>query len=610
MELTTFIKKYSSPKRPAGTPWSSANGVYVVSPACPTEFWEGERCGTNVPRNVKIGKASGEFGFADARNKGRLPLYRTYWPNGVTVHAVLTTPSFDRTVHTIEDQALKRETTLRRIFHNRGLTGFGSNGQGGDNGTGHLGSEWIHLTPSEIMNYLIAVGPIRHAHDHVYGCTKQKCQLVNIDKVSRNVSRLSGIVKSLEYVLEDEKKHKKLGVKGRPVVLPRTILEADKNPNHDLHAYSHLLKSNVNMEYERSKRRIADAQQKKANEADRKLNNQRLTRVKRQVRRKRVAAMRKAEPRNVAAIRPSFGMDVAMARADAKKRPGGVRKRPERFVPGSSQDRPPTVRDRKAAAKPRDDQNRDAQSTLKRHPHHRRHYNVKKRAVARALFGGLDPNSSPKSPTDSPNDSPQSCPRALTKSDVLYHYANYTYFDVTGDGRCYFYAIVKALGLPLYQGVGRKGDLDRFFDDHNYFDSTKRRYWMAHTKSAAYHDPIDVLHDSAKMAKMLRRRRDIVYVAKLVRTRNDRSQVDAYMMDPIAQVRQAKSDGIYHINTEGAVTLIPGLTARLRKNRDEEKSAAFKAAFRDGRVVTFVWRNVPGMAPHYEVIIPNRLVQV
>ena len=70
------------PQRGFG-PWTGANGVYVVSPACPTEFWEGERCGNKEPQNVKIGKASGENGFA-AKGKGEatnVPYVLAKWSN-------------------------------------------------------------------------------------------------------------------------------------------------------------------------------------------------------------------------------------------------------------------------------------------------------------------------------------------------------------------------------------------------------------------------------------------------------------------------------------------------------------------------------------------------
>ena len=102
------------------------------------------------------------------------------------------------------------------------------------------------------------------------------------------------------------------------------------------------------------------------------------------------------------------------------------------------------------------------------------------------------------------------------------------------------------------------------------------------------------------------RDRGILYVAKLVRTLRDFSQVHAYMLDPMAQIRQSVSDGIYIITNDGSIRLIPELSARYRKNQDPEKTAAFNMAFREGRVVTFVWRNIPRLPTHYEVIIPKR----
>ena len=83
------------------------------------------------------------------------------------MHAILRTQNFDSTVHTVKDEALKRETTLRRIFKAHKLSGFGADGRGRNNGTRKLGSEWIRLTPDKIMNYLIAAGPLRHPKGQV-----------------------------------------------------------------------------------------------------------------------------------------------------------------------------------------------------------------------------------------------------------------------------------------------------------------------------------------------------------------------------------------------------------------------------------------------------------
>ncbi len=621
MELTDFREKYGTKGGPPGTPWGGSQGVYVVSPSCPTQFWEGERCGNNVPRNVKIGKASGEDGFMKANGKGRLRHYRTYWPNGVTVHALLITPSFDRTVHTVKDEALKRETTLRRIFKNIGLVGFGWNGRGGDNGTSHLGSEWIHLTPSKIMNYLIAAGPIRHTNDKLYGCTKNKCERVDIGKMSRNVTRLNDVVKSLEYVLEDERNEKKLGVRGRPVVLPRTIINAAKNKAHPLHIYSHLLVSNVNKEMQLAQRRLANRKKREVNAAEAKIAGERLTRVKRQVKRKRLNAMKRREPRNLAAIRPTLDFNVAMKLRAAVTQPR-VRKPIERFIAepahqaaarqagvglarGTTKKRgrgAGAVAAERAKKPPR--VNQDALNTIKRHPNHRQRYNFEKKAVARRLFEDMNQPSSdvPESPP-SPVARTNSCP---LRGTVLYEYPNYTYFDVTGDGRCYFYAVIKALGDPLHRGMGRKSNTNRFVNAENYFNPARQIYWKQRLKNATFHDPIDVLYDSVKMGLALRNR-GILYVAKLVRTRRDFSQVHAYMLDPIAQIRQSDSDGVYKIDNDGSISLVPEVTSRLRKNQDAQKSAAFNIAFREGRVVTFVWRNIPRLARHYEAIIPKRI---
>ena len=584
MELSNFVKKYSGQKGGPGTPWSGANGVYVVAPSCPTQFWEGERCGNNVPRNVKIGRASGEHGFASSDGKGRLPSYKTYWPSGVTVHAVLVTPSFDRTVHTYKDEALQRETTLRRIFKNRGFTGFGSNGLGGNNGTGRLGSEWIHLPPSEIMNYLLAAGPMRHARDRLYGCTKNKCERVHIEKVSRDVTRLNNVVKSLEYVLDDEKT-KKLGIRGRPVVLPRTIIRAAQNATHPLHIYSHLLKANINAEKEANQRRLANKMKRAANAKEAKFAHERLTRIQKRIKRKRLNAAKQRLPRNVAALLPTKDFETAMALRDARK--------PGRPLP-----------DRRRTTLP-DNTIDNTLNLIKKHPNHRRRYNQEKMATARLKSThqlnqqlNQQPNQQPNQQLTNHN---STCPR---QGVVLHRYSKYTYFDVTGDGRCYFYVIIKALGDPLYRGIGKKNNTNPYVNN-TYFKRTRKTFWKKALQDATWHDPIDVLYDAPKMGRALFDR-GITYVAKMIRTRNDFSQVHQYMLNPIAKIRQTDTDGIYQINQNGEIQLIPELSAKLRKDQNIQKTMAFNQAFQDQQVITFVWRNIPGQPQHYEALIPNR----
>lgn len=572
MQLATFVRKYGNEDGNPETPWAGANGVYVVSPSCPAQFWEGERCGNNTPKNVKIGKASGFHGFASADgSKGRLRHYRTYWPNGVTVHAVLITPSFATTVHTIKDNAVIRETTLRRIFKKRKLTGFGANGRGGSNGTDGLGSEWIHLPPGEIMNYLIAAGPMTHPTDKLYDCRKNACERVNLNKVSRNATRLMSVVKALEYVSEDNKSGKRVGIKGRPVVLPRTIVEAAREKKHPLHKYAHRLKANVNLEYRGAEQRVAQKKQNKIRATEIRLNEK--TRGQKLAKQKKLDTLKKREPRNLAAIRRPYGVLVAEARKalQAKKSP---------------------------AKRTRPFDNKEVE-TMKRHPNHRVRYNIEKNAAARLLFG-TNPNASPPG-------SPNSGSPCDTAVKVLHRYPNYTYYDVTGDGRCYFYAIIKALGLPLRNGVGEKKNTNHFVEQVGYFNPTRRQYWKNELKAARWHDPINVLVDSIELTRALRNQRGIIYIAKVNRTRRDLGQVHKYMLDPIYQVRQSTANGVYKIQENGELHLVAELTGKLRSNINKEKADDFKKAFREGRVVTFIWRNIPGEPNHYEIIVPKRL---
>ena len=554
MELTKFVQKYGT--RSAAGPWIGANGVYVVSPACPTEFWEGERCDNKEPQNVKIGKASGENGFA-GKGKGRLQMYRTYWPNGVTVHAILRTQNFDSTVHTVKDEALKRETTLRRIFKAHKLSGFGADGRGRNNGTRKLGSEWIRLTPDKIMNYLIAAGPLRHPNDKLYGCTWNSCEQVTLNKVSRNVTRLDSTVKTLEYVLDDERKNKKIGIRGRPVVLPRTILEAAKNPNHRLHRYAHLLKSNVDAEQNRATRRIADRTKRAL--AQRTLAQERAlaqtrTRAERRMIRNAQLAKRaqNPEPRNLAAIRDT--QEYALA-AIPRPTPRVARPSPTPRVPK------PTPR-----------------KTTRITP-------TKATKATKAT-------------------SPTFCPLPRVQSLT----PQYTYVDVTGDGRCYFYAILRALNL---HAGGRTYGPQNANAAIQYLDPNKKEFWKRELSKARWHDPMDVLAHSVQMGRMFYDR-GIRYITKVARTRKDLSELQNYIADPLTMIRSRGTDGIYEVSPDGRILMIPELsgkpprrTGRAQEKRDDEQ--AFNKAFQEGRVITFVWRIIRGQPKHYELIAPKAL---
>ena len=577
MELSKFAEKYG--KRANGKPWAGANGVYVISPACPTKFWEGEKCGKEGPKSVKIGRSSGESGFAGDK-KGRLSSYKTYWPNGVTVHAVLITPSFDKRYHTFKDVALQRETTLRRIFKKKRLTGFG--GIPFDKKKGHLGKEWINLSPSKIMNHLIAAGPLRNKSDRLYKCTESSCDKVDISKLSRNTTQLNDIVKELEYVLEDEIKQKKVGIRGRPVVLPRSIVIAAKKRSHPLHIYSHLLKSNIDEEQRESLRRLANKKTHDVKELSNKKKQVR-TRLEKKKINEKVIKIRKKEHRNLAAIRPSKGYVVK----STKKVPSNTRGKRGEIVGEDI-------------------------NTIKgpHHPLHRARYDNAKKATARMQFkqrlnengskesdsNESDSNESDSNKNDSNEKSWKSCPRPSRRNMTQI----YTFYNVAGDNRCYFYAIMKALGLPLSKGLGNIKNINRGL---GLIDSNKKAHWEKEIGNGKWRDPISVLENSKQMCKILYDK-GIRYIAKLSRKRKNFSELEAYLADPTTTLLDNNENDLYLLRAKGEIMRVKETTKRIRRPASK---ASFEKAFEDGRVITLIWRNVRGEPHHYEVIMSKYL---
>lgn len=181
----------------------------------------------------------------------------------------------------------------------------------------------------------------------------------------------------------------------------------------------------------------------------------------------------------------------------------------------------------------------------------------------------------------------------------------YMHLDVTGDGRCYFYAIMKAMGLSLYREVGRPADAtsDSVLE---YINADKKQFWKRELKKGTWHDPMDVLNDARAMVRVLHDR-GIRHVAKVVRTRNNLSELNNYLAHPIETTRSSVHDGIYVIDSGGTLKLVPELTGRLRRQQSRgAKYEAFMKSFREGRVITFVWRNIPGKPKHYELIVPKK----
>jgi len=218
MDYETFVERYADVK---SDPWAGSLGVYIVSPKCPTGFPPGgEQCGNRVPKDVKIGKATGRGGF-----RTRLKSYYTYWPGGLLVHGLLTTPSMDERYFTYKNHATRRETTLKRVLAEKKLTGFGPS-----NGTEKLGSEWVHAPPAQVMPLL---EQIAEPKDKLFGCTQAGCVLVPKRQPRTRANRdLRDLVAGKRVV---RSKSGEVGDVGVPVVRTRQLSKALRKPGDPIH---------------------------------------------------------------------------------------------------------------------------------------------------------------------------------------------------------------------------------------------------------------------------------------------------------------------------------------------------------------------------------------
>ena len=180
----------------------------------------------------------------------------------------------------------------------------------------------------------------------------------------------------------------------------------------------------------------------------------------------------------------------------------------------------------------------------------------------------------------------------------------YTWYDVTGDGRCYFYAILKALDLPLYKG---KGKINNTKIGLNLIDSNKREQWETRIQYGRFADPIDVLDHSKEMCKMLYRK-GINFIAKLIRTRTDFSEIESYLADPISSLLSSDENAVFLLHESGRMDFVAEISESRRPQEQPNRMSKinlFKNAFQEGRVVTFIWRHIRGKPDHYEIILPN-----
>lgn len=448
MDFETFEKKYGDASK---SPWIGQLGVYIISPKCPTGFHvdKNENCPANrVPRNVKIGKATGQNGF-----RSRLKSYYTYWPQGLLIHGVLTTPSLDSKFFTYKNHASSRERDLKQVLREKKLLGFGTRNS-------LEKREWVRATPSTLMSMMLNVA---QAKDRLYGCNQSAC-IEHIIPVSRTRSRSKKI--------DDDAS---IGIPGRPRTRTRYMDKVVNNVDHPL--------------------------------------------------RPRVLAQTQTQ----------------------------------------------------------NDLNKNALNRLKQR---------------KAIIDG-----SPNSPQKEKNTHNIQSEICRHKGRVLKKYNTYTHYDVTGDGRCYYYAVLKAIGAPLHAGVGA---VSNTLDSDKYFNTiATRRKWKRSLQQGKYEDALFVILDSREIRRILFHNQGIRYIVRIHRTTPGYDEIHEYIDDPLNYIRQASTAQVHYI-TSSALHVSKAVRGSGTASR-HDSVGKFKQAFEAGNVITFVYRNIPGLEPHYEIIIPSRL---
>ena len=205
---------------------------------------------------------------------------------------------------------------------------------------------------------------------------------------------------------------------------------------------------------------------------------------------------------------------------------------------------------------------------------------------------------------------------------VLKSYNKYRHLDVTGDGRCFYYAILKALGVSITDGVGAPNDTK---DAGKYFNRIGiRKKYMAALAKGQPQNALYVIMDSKEMRRILIQDRGIRYIVRIPRTKQRYDEIEQYIDDPIKHVRQTPNAAIHYISEKTNAFKILHLSANnsngtsptntqhgSENNNNEENNnptvREFKQAFDSGKVITFVHRVIPGKPAHYELLLPRSL---
>jgi hypothetical protein len=673
MDSQKFLELYKKKGMGARShPWAGATGLYMVAPSCPANFYDGESCINPVPKNVKIGKATGVGGLAS-----RISSYSTYWPHGTTVHAVMITPSYDEKYGTIRDYASARETTLKRVLRSPEVDalGFGSNGKGGKNGSEKVvNSEWVRMEPSELIRYFDAIGPMRHPRDRLYTCNTNECLEVprgmpsteirqtRAATLTRAAARARGVPspsaaanwKALEAVLKNEAN---LGIPGRPVVLTKAARLAAMQSDHPLHKWASQLVKNQTKEEQLAQRRLQDRADYRQKKADKELQEKLkgiLSRAATRRIEKEYKKYKRAQaklPRDLDAIQNT----VAFRYAPKQLRKETIPTRPRTTRPRTTRRKVDVGEANKvninvfdtfgvhlrgatsaAASSPTSSTSDDT------YPNQRFRYDAAKTAerkraawpmdnerlplkLENAIYA-LEPpkkvtpkkatpkkvtpkKATPKKVTPkkaTPQKEPKKTPKTkplgvcpLVSHSVIKQYSDYTHYNVTGDGRCYFYVILRALGMQLTHEKGAVADLERFFKNNFYFNPRNKRILQRQVRNGTFGNPEMVIDYSPAIRKLLWDR-NIRYIATIQKTKNKPNAVNEYIQDPPRH--------LVHLSKLHGPSTDFRLHYRLQTFTAKEYSSQLDdliQATAKKQVITFVHQNYPVGSEHFSVIIPS-----
>lgn len=647
MDSKKFLELYKNKGAASGArgrPWAGATGLYMVAPSCPANFYDGETCENPVPKQVKIGRASGQGGLGS-----RIGSYSSYWPHGTTVHAVMITPSYDKKYGVIRDYATARETTLKRVLRRPEVNalGFGSNGKGGQNGSEKVvSSEWVRMQPSELIRYFDAVGPKRHPGDRLYTCNSNQCLQVPRDMAPKRrqtrVSRASSLSsmegtnwKALEAVLKNESE---LGIPGRPVVLTKAARSAAVQPDHPFHKWAVQLVTNKTKQNQLAQRRLedrAEARRKKAdNEHKQKMRGVLSRAATRRLEREYKKYKRKNPlPRDLAAVQNTVAFRYAPkqlgipTRARRTKPDGGGVERARSSSEVKVKDKLATdtfgvhlravTSDLSPISAPslggpyqnqRTHYDR-ARSTARKQVHwpmnnERLPLELENAIYERTLNDGDPPDTArtrqskaKRAPqkAHSPVQTVKACP--LVSHSVIKQYLDYTHYNVTGDGRCYFYVILKALGMQLTGARGAECNLEPFFENNTYFNPRNKRTIQRKVKQGTFGNPEMIIHYSPAIRKLLWDRK-IRYIATIQKTKKKPNAVDDYIQDPLRHLVQ-----LSELHGPSTSFRLQTFTAKQFPTQKQ----AFMNATAKKQVITFVHQNFPVGSEHFTVIIPRRV---